>query len=129
MKELKGKVLLWTASIGVFGCALPTAAQQQNFENLTEVTPQYQLVYCDLVPPEGYVWTGTVTRASCGSVGHAMVAYIFESYFDKPVGTTLQLCSPNFIPRGWYVINQIQNGNCSAPNGHQTTQWVIKRSD
>lgn len=127
MKTLKGKVFLWSTFIALLGGALPIAAQEHDFEKVTDITPQYQLIYCDPVPPNGYVWVGTVNRASCGSVGHAMVAFIFESYFDKPVGTTLQLCSPNFVPQGWYIINEITNGNCSAPGGLQTKQWVIKR--
>ena len=127
MRALKGKIILWVTSLAFLGCALPIAAQQRNLEGLPDITPQYQLTYCDLVPPNGYAWVGTVNRASCGSVGHAMVAYIFESYFDKPVGSTLHLCSPNFVPQGWYIVNEVMNGSCSAPSGLQTKQWVITK--
>jgi hypothetical protein len=127
MSTLKGKVFLWSASIALLGCALPAVAQQKNLKALSDITPQYQLVYCDPVPPNGYVWVGTVSRASCGSVGHAMVAFVYESYFDKPVGTSLQLCSPNFVPPGWYIVNQTTNLNCSAPTARPATQWIIER--
>ncbi|MFC3652531.1 hypothetical protein ACFONN_13320 [Dyella humi] len=127
MKSLKGKVFLWIASLAFLGCALPAAAQQQNSVGSPDITPQYQLTSCDLVPPDGYVWVALANRASCGSVGHPMIAYVFESYFDKPVGTTLALCSPNFVPAGWYIINEISNFNCSS-NSVPTKQWVITRS-
>lgn len=134
MKVLKERVFLWAGSLALLGGSLQVTAQQQDLAILhpnsvtqSSMAPQSQLTYCDLVPPNGYVWVGTMNKAACGSVGHAMVAYIFESYFDKPVGTALQLCSPNFVPQGWYIINETKNLNCSAPGGIQTTQWIIQR--
>ena len=135
MKVLKGKVFLFlcVGSLALLGGSLRVVAQQQdsasplNAATQSNMTPQFQLTNCDLVPPNGYVWVGTINKASCGSVGHAMVAYVFESYFDKPVGTTLQLCSPNFVPQGWYIINEVANFNCSAPSGKKARQWIIQR--
>ncbi|GLQ99472.1 hypothetical protein GCM10007863_38920 [Dyella mobilis] len=86
------------------------------------IRPLYTLVSCTLTPPAGYVWSGVRQNALCGNVGQAAVEYVFESYFDKPVGTTLQICSANFVPAGWFIIPNVGTlGPCKQ-------YWTIIRN-
>lgn len=104
MNSMKEKMFLFAACLTLMGFSFSVAAQQAASDKLPDVTIQYSISSCDGGPPAGYVLVRTESAAACGSVGRAPVRYVFESYFDKPVGSTMRICNP-YPPSGWYITS------------------------
>ena len=68
---------------------------------------------CNRTEPRGYLWTGGVYNPSCIPVSGNNWAYQFSSYFDKPVGSRMVVCSDeSAFPDGWFVVSQVQFSGC-----------------
>jgi hypothetical protein len=123
MNPMKKKMFLFAACLTLGGTALPVVAQQALPDKLSDVTVQHVISNCDGGPPAGYVLVQTKPDGLCGAVGRAMVRYVFESYFDKPVGSTMRICNA-YAPPGWYIIRTDKIRMCLTP---QT--FVITRAE
>ncbi|GAB2563117.1 hypothetical protein ISP15_05685 [Dyella jejuensis] len=74
------------------------------------VHPYTALTGCSNIPPNGYVVTAAYpgnSSKNCGgnNIGGYLGYYVYESYFDKPVGTQIHMCQGAYpIPVGWYQV-------------------------
>lgn len=94
------------------------------------VHPYAALTGCSNIPPDGYivsaVYAGNSSK-NCGggTIGGYLGYYVYESYFDKPVGTQMNMCQGVYpIPNGWYQVSTVPAGNCFQG---QSQALVIQR--
>lgn len=121
MNSMKENLVLAAACLTLAVGAFSVEAQQANPDKLPDVTVQYVISSCDAGPPVGYVLVRTTPDGLCGAVGRAMVRYVFESYFDKPVGSTMRICNP-FAPPGWFITRVDKVRMCSLPETYIITR-------
>lgn len=121
MSLMKKKVFLMTASLALTGFVFSVEAQEGNSVKPMDVEIQSILSSCDAGVPAGYVLVKITRDGLCGNVGRAPERYHFESYFDKPVGSTMTICRP-YPPPGWYVTGIGQLHLCGS-----TDMYVIYR--
>jgi hypothetical protein len=122
MKFTKGKAFLLAGSLVSAGFAFSAAAQQMGSIKPMDVEVQSTLSSCDAGVPAGYVLVKITQDASCGNVGRGMQRFHFESYFDKPVGSTMTICYP-YPPSGWYI-----SGTSSIHYCGSTDMYVVYRA-
>jgi hypothetical protein len=97
---------------GVVGQALAESDQVAHGEALYQ--PMATLRSCTRTEPKGYLWVGGSYNPSCQSVSGNNWAYQFESYFDKPIGFWMPICSDeSIVPDGWFVVSHTQFTGCA----------------
>lgn len=75
--------------------------------------PIAMLRSCNRTEPRGYLWVGGSYNPDCVSISGNNWAYQFESYFDKPVGFWMTVCSDeSIVPDGWFVNSYAQFSGC-----------------
>jgi hypothetical protein len=94
------------------------------------IKPYIALTGCSQIPPNGYVVVATHSGNSftnCGGsqVGGYVPYIVYESYFDKPVGTQMSMCQgPGPVPNGWYQVGYVATNSCYYM---QTRALLIQR--
>lgn len=69
---------------------------------------------CNRSEPRGYLWTGGIYNTGCIPISGNNWAYEFTSYFDRPVGSRMAVCSDESVfPDGWFVVSQVQFSGCA----------------
>jgi hypothetical protein len=103
-------------SFAVLGCIFSNTT----FAEKAEVGPvdgtveiMASLNSCNRTEPRGYLWTGGTYNTGCISVSGNNWAYVFTSYFDRPIGAQMVVCSDESVfPDGWFVVSHVQFSGC-----------------
>lgn len=124
-------MIVRVSAIACFSLASAQYASAQDAGRLVDMYwPEYIIHSCSHVPPAGYILTGYQYTA-VGSQCQYNWSYIFESYFDKPIGHEMALCDQGVIPAGWFKIRDIASYKCSTTPPTQLpkpgTARVIKK--
>ena len=82
---------------------------------------------CNVATPNGYFWTGNPSIGLLCPTG--TYPPVYYPYFDKPVGTILNICPGQYVPSNWTVKGEIKNvgAPCGAPSIF-VTKWVVIRN-
>lgn len=103
-------------SFAMLGCAFSTIAFAEenkagSFDGTVEIMAT--LSSCYRAEPRGYLWTGGTYNTGCISISGNNWAYQFSSYFDRPVGSRMVVCSDESVfPDGWFVVSHVQFSGC-----------------
>ncbi len=87
---------------------------------------------CTDIPPDGYFLTELRYSGSSTQCFGKWI-YIFESYFDKPLGHQMEICSPTLpwlVPGNWHKIRETVAVKCARRLGEAGgAAWIVQRAN
>jgi hypothetical protein len=120
---------LHPVALSILALTLSTSAlsQEQPENSVTESIVAIQANNCGAPTPNGYFWVGNPSVGTLCSTG--LFPPTFVSYYDKPVGTTLQICPGQYVPANWSVrSNTIPMPTWCPGYSIRGTKWVVVRT-
>lgn len=102
------------SAVLVFGFSGQASADSTEIVPGSELyQPMATLRSCNRTEPRGYLWVGGSYNTSCIPISGNNWAYQFESYFDKPVGSWMTVCSDESVfPDGWFLFGYEKFSGC-----------------
>jgi hypothetical protein len=127
IKKLGFMVLVITTASSAVATGLATEMQDGSGR---AYQPFAAMQGCDDIAPNGYFLT-ELRYVNSPTPCFGKWIYIFESYFDKPSGYQIIICSPTLpwsVPNNWYRVRDVSSSKCIRRLGETSgSAWLIQK--